>query len=275
MINRSLLLTCIIFLFGSGQVLSQISPAFTMFFIDPYQINPSYTGLEGRPVFNLNHRQQWVGVDGAPVTTGLTFNMPFNYGVSVGAKIYSDKRSILSTNSVTLTVGYAVNFSQKNILRFGLSGGAGSRNIDISQVDNTSDPAIRDALDNSFYLDGNFGMSFQSGYFLLGVALPNFFEPNLNNVSTFENGGFAPLNEILFNTSYRFYFSLDEMFFEPSLIYRYNQVMPSQLRPTKKASPWIMSPNRQKKVSMAVLASYFSARVSGRNSAWRVVFSRE
>jgi hypothetical protein len=125
-------------------------------------------------------------------------------------------------------VGYAVQFSPKSILRFGLSGGAGSRNIDLDQVDNTSDPAIRDALDNSFYLDGNFGMSFQTGYLFLGVALPNFFEPNLNNFSTFENGGFAPLNEVVFNASYRFYFALDEMFFEPSLLYRYNQVMPSQ-----------------------------------------------
>jgi hypothetical protein len=109
-----------------------------------------------------------------------------------------------------------------------LSGGAGSRNIDINQVDNTSDPAIRDALDDSFYLDGNFGLSFQTGYFFLGVALPNFFEPNLNNYSSFENGVFAPLNEILFNASYRFYFALDDMFFEPSVIYRLNQVMPDQ-----------------------------------------------
>ena len=99
-------------------------------------------------------------------------------------------------------------FSQKDILRFGLSGGAGSRNIDISQVDNTSDPAIRDALDKSFYLDGNFGISFQSGYLFLGVALPNFFEPNLNNFSTLENGDFAPFNEILFDARYRFYFGL-------------------------------------------------------------------
>lgn len=228
MANRFLFLWAVVFLMDAGQALSQISPSFSMFFLNPYQINPSYAGLEGRPVFNLVHRQQWVSIDGAPVTTGLTFHMPVNYGVSVGAEIYSDKRSILSTNAITLTVGYAVQFSPKSILRFGLSGGVGSRNIDLDQVDNTSDPAIRDALNNSFYLDGNFGMSFQTGYFFFGITLPNFFEPNLNNFSTFENGSFAPLNEILFNTSYRFYFALDEMFFEPSLIYRYNQIMPSQ-----------------------------------------------
>lgn len=228
MINRIVFLITLIILSHSGQVFSQISPNSSMFFVNLYQINPSYAGLEGRPVFNLNHRQQWVGIDGAPVTTRFTFDMPIKYGVTFGAEIISDKRSILKTNSATFTVGYAVHFDQKNVLRFGLSGGVGYRNIDYDQVDNPSDPAIQDAVDNNFYMDGNFGMSFQSGYFLFGVALPNFFEPNLNNTSSFENGSFTPLNEILFNASYRFYFALDDMFFEPSLIYRYNQIMPNQ-----------------------------------------------
>jgi type IX secretion system PorP/SprF family membrane protein len=196
--------------------------------VNPYQINPSYAGLEGRPVFNLNYRRQWIGIDGAPITTTLTFDMPIKYGVSIGGEIYNDQRSILSTNSVTFTVGYAVQFSQKEILRFGLSGGMGHRNIDLNSVDNPADPALIGVVDKNIYLDGNFGISFQTGYFLFGIALPNFFEPNLNNVSSFENGGFAPLNEILLNASYRFYFSLDEMFFEPQLIYHYNKIMPSQ-----------------------------------------------
>ena len=228
MVYRFLFLITLIILAYSGKVVSQISPSSSMFFVNLYQINPSYAGLEGRPVFNLNHRQQWVGIDGAPVTTRFTFDMPIKYGVTVGAEIYSDERSILRTNSATFTVGYAVQFSPKNILRFGLSGGVGFRNIDFDQVENPSDPAIQDAIDNNVYLDGNFGMSFQSGYFLFGIALPNFFEPNLNNTASFKNGNFAPLDEILFNASYRFYFALDDMFFEPSLIYRLNQVMPDQ-----------------------------------------------
>jgi type IX secretion system PorP/SprF family membrane protein len=199
-----------------------------MSILNPYQINPSYAGLEGRPVFNLNYRRQWIGIDGAPVTTSFTFDMPIKYGVSVGAEFYNDKRSLLSTNSVTFTAGYAVQFSQKEILRFGLSGGLGHRRIDLANVDNPSDPALLDVVDNNLYLDGNFGISFQTGYFMFGIALPNFFEPNLNNLSSFENGGFAPFNEILFNASYRIYFALDDMFFEPQLIYRYNKIMPSQ-----------------------------------------------
>jgi type IX secretion system PorP/SprF family membrane protein len=228
MVNRIVFIIAFIILAHSGQVYSQISPSSSMFFVNLYQINPSYAGLQGLPVFNLSHRQQWVGIDGAPVTSRLTFDMPIKYGVSAGAEIYSDTRSILRTTSATFTFGYAVQFSPKDILRFGLSGGVGFRNIDFDQVENPNDPALQDAIDNNVFLDGNFGISYQSGYFLFGIALPNFFEPNLNNTTSFENGKFAPLDEILFNASYRFYFALDDMFFEPSLIYRFNQVMPDQ-----------------------------------------------
>lgn len=226
--DRIFFIIVLTFLLGSGHVFSQISPFSSMSMINPYHINPSFVGIEGRPVFNLNYRRQWIGIDGAPVTTNFTFDMPIKYGVSVGAEVYSDKRSLLSTNSVTFTVGYAVQFSQKEILRFGLSGGMGHRRIDLANVDNPSDPALIGVVDKNMYLDGNFGISFQTGYFLFGIALPNFFEPNLNNVSSFENGGFAPLNEILFNANYRIYFALDDMFFEPQLIYRYYKVMPNQ-----------------------------------------------
>lgn len=228
MIHRYRAYLIFILLLNSSKLFGQVSPSSSMFFINPFYYNASYAGIEGRSMLSLNHRQQWVGIDGAPVTTSLSFHTPLNKGLAVGANIYSDRRSILSTNSFTFSVGYTVGFSEREYLRFGLSGGLGFRNIDLSQVDNPTDPALLDVVENNTFLNGNFGISFQSGYFNVGMSLPNFFEPNLNNVSSFENGDFAPLNEVLFNASYRFYFSLDDMFFEPYLLYRYSQVMPNQ-----------------------------------------------
>ncbi len=207
---------------------AQISPSFTQFFINPYRLNPSYAGVEGRPVIYLAHRQQWVGIEDAPVTTSFSFHAPLNFGVSVGADIYSDQRGLLNTNSLLLTGGYTISFSKKDFLRFGLSGGMGFRNIDLSQVDNPTDPALFNVVDNNFFLNGNFGISFHTGYFSLGIAMPNLFEPNINNTNTFENGTIAPLKEIIVNTSYRFYFALDNMAFEPHVTYRYSDILPHQ-----------------------------------------------
>lgn len=214
----------IIFLYViiSGNSYSQISPSFTQFFINPYHFNPSYAGIEGRPALYLTHRQQWMGIEGAPMTTSLSFHTPLVLGLTMGTDIYHDTRSLLNTNSFMLTIGYVASFTKRTFLRFGISGGVGFRNIDLSQVDNPSDPALLNALDNNLYLNGNFGISFQTGYFSFGLALPNLFEPNLNNTEIFQNGTLTPYNEIIANASYRFYFALDDMAFEPHILYRYS-----------------------------------------------------
>ncbi|MBS0000431.1 MAG: type IX secretion system membrane protein PorP/SprF [Cyclobacteriaceae bacterium] len=211
-----------------GNLFAQISPSFTQFFMNPYRINASYAGIEGRPVIYLAHRQQWVGIEDAPVTTTFSMHAPLNLGLNLGADFYHDSRGILKTNSFLFTVGYSIAFSQKDFLRFGLSGGLGFRNIDLSQVDNPSDPALLNAMENNLFINGNFGVSYHTGYFSIGVAIPNLFEPNLNNTSTFENGEMAPFNEVVFNTSYRFYFGLDDYAFEPHILYRYSNVLPQQ-----------------------------------------------
>ncbi len=228
MLKRLILIAIICSSICCENIHAQISPSFTQFFLNPYRINASYAGIEGRPVIYLAHRQQWVGIEGAPVTTTFSIHTPLRMGLNLGADFYHDTRSILRTSAFLFTAGYTVSFSQKDFLRFGLSGGLGFRNIDLSQVDNPSDPALLNAIDNNLYINGNFGISFQTGYFTIGLSLPNLFEPNLNNTTTFENGTIAPLNEIIANASYRFYFGLDDYAFEPHVVYRYSNVLPHQ-----------------------------------------------
>jgi type IX secretion system PorP/SprF family membrane protein len=207
----------------------QVSPSFTQFYVNPYHFNPSYAGIEGRPTLFLYHRQQWVGIEGAPVTTNLSFHAPLKLGVSAGLDVYNDSRGLLKTNSGLVTIGYTVPFSRTKFLRFGISVGAGFRNIDLSDPSiNTSDPAVKNMLDKSAFMNGNFGMSFQSGYFNIGASIPNLFEPNINSMTSFETGTFSPFNELLFNISHRIYFSGDNLAFEPQLLYRYNKSQPSQ-----------------------------------------------
>lgn len=211
---------------GSGN--AQISPSLTQFFVNPYHFNSSYAGSEGRPSLFISYRQQWVGVEGAPITTSVSFHMPLNYGITFGADVYHDTRGILNTNSFMITAGYVIDLSDKEFLRFGLSGGLGFRNIDLNQVKNTLDPALLMTMDNNLYLNGNFGISYQNGYFTSGVALPNLFSPNINNTDIFQNGSLDPLNEVVLNLGYRIYFSADQMAFEPHLLYRYSRVEPQQ-----------------------------------------------
>jgi type IX secretion system PorP/SprF family membrane protein len=209
---------------------AQISPSYTQFFVNPYHFNPSYAGIEGRPTLFLYHRRQWVGIEGAPVTTSLSFHTPLTLGLSLGLDINNDSRGILGTNSGLVTVGYAVPFNKTTFLRFGISAGAGFRMIDLDLIENPLDPALAGIVDQNVFLAGNFGLSFQTGYFNFGASLPNLFEPDIGTISSFsfDSVKFSPVNEMIFNASYRFYFAEDNVAFEPQVLYRYATVGPGQ-----------------------------------------------
>ncbi len=43
--------------------------------------NPAMTGLENYADIRIGHRRQWNGIQGAPVTTWVTANLPLGYSV--------------------------------------------------------------------------------------------------------------------------------------------------------------------------------------------------
>src|SRR5687767_11711222 len=103
---------------------AQNYPVYNSFYVNPYLYNPAEAATDFTYVY-LTHRQQWTGVEGAPVLTSLSFTTLLNETHSgVGGKISSYKRSVLSTTDITLSYAYGVPLSKKNWLFFGLSGGA-------------------------------------------------------------------------------------------------------------------------------------------------------
>ena len=229
MSSRISLLLIIICFLNRMPVFGQVEPSFTQFYVNPYHFNPSYAGIEGRPTLFLYYRQQWAGIEGAPATANLSFHMPLTLGLNFGIDVNHDSRGVVNTNSGMITIGYVVPFSRVTFLRFGISGGMGFRNFDLSDPTiNTSDPALINMLDKNSYVEGNVGLSFQSGYFNFGASLPTIFQPDLNSLKSFETSYISPLDEVIFNASYRFYFADDNLAFEPELLYRYYKNEPKQ-----------------------------------------------
>lgn len=227
--SRILILLVIFSLSYKMPVYGQIEPSFTQFYVNPYHFNPSYAGIEGRPTLFLYYRQQWAGIEGAPATANLSFHTPLILGLNFGIDVNHDSRGIVGTNSGLITIGYVVPFSRVTFLRFGISGGMGFRNFDLSDPTiNTSDPALINMLDKNSYVEGNVGLSLQSGYFNIGASLPTIFQPDLNSLKALETSYISPLDEIIFNASYRFYFADNALAFEPELLYRYYKNEPKQ-----------------------------------------------
>jgi type IX secretion system PorP/SprF family membrane protein len=223
MIKR--LLTSAIVTLGLLSVLHAQTPGhrpYRQFFANPYLFNPAYVGINNQAELNLSYRQQWMGFKDSPVITGLNLQLPTNNRVAIGFNIASDKQVLLRNNSFMATFGYILPIAENQSLRFGLSGGVGMNSIDLNSEElNTNDPAIVNAANNNFYVDGNVGVVYTHSGLKLGFAFTELFSSNSFNHDSFSKFAFSNLRNRLYSVSYRFNVGIMENFaVEPYVLYR-------------------------------------------------------
>jgi type IX secretion system PorP/SprF family membrane protein len=201
---------------------------FTQFYLNPYLINPSYAGIDGRTSIALTYRKQWATIKGGPVISNLSFHSPLSKRTSLGLSITSDERGLLSNTGAMLTFGYNIPLSPTSFFRFGISGGASSNTVDLEPLMALNDPALANILDNNMSLQGNAGLSFHLNTFHMGVSFPVIFQPSYIAVDDFNITEVKPFESIIFHFSNRFYFNNDRYIFEPYAVYRMTKELPHQ-----------------------------------------------
>ena len=70
------IITLSLIAFCSGSVVAQQRPYYTQYILNNFIINPALAGIENYWDVKASHRHQWVGLDGAPVTTYFTIQGP-------------------------------------------------------------------------------------------------------------------------------------------------------------------------------------------------------
>src|SRR5687767_147246 len=118
---------------------------YNSYYVNPFLYNPAEAASEYTWIF-VNHRQQWMKVDGAPVMTTFNAHTLLNEThAGIGIRASSYKRGILNTTDFSLSYAYGVPLNKTNLLFFGLSGGGISNSIEVSEA-YANDPAIANYL---------------------------------------------------------------------------------------------------------------------------------
>ena len=90
---RQLILLFMLF-FSVILIRAQQDPVLSHVFFDKVKINSAFAGSGGDICVGIINRQQWLGFEGAPKTTGFNANMPINlFGINsgVGISIMDDR----------------------------------------------------------------------------------------------------------------------------------------------------------------------------------------
>ncbi len=181
-LKQALAIGAVIMLLAATNVHAQLTSMQSAFFQNQYLVNPAMAGLENQLNLNLDYRQQWINVPGAPRLA--TFTADYNSGnkVGLGLNIYNDQAGLIDRTRVMATYAYHIIISdkadfvtnEKPRLNFGLSLGLNDAYINYNDVvGDPSDPDLAQFNRQNLYVDGDLGVSYTSSKWNAQFSLPN------------------------------------------------------------------------------------------------------
>ena len=231
---KKFLLSFLFFSVTLGVSFGQRLPYFTHHIINPYIYNPAFAGYDKMAAVYLTHRQQWLGIEGAPVSTHLSFHSPVGNvnPISVGGDIIHDRLGVLRHSAVKLTAAYMVPLAveKEHYLKFGLSAGVGMYQYDLQDANIGSDARLLEIAQNTTFPDARFGLLYRYEGFALGASIPHLLSPPTG--ATRESGGvtFDKFSYLLASANYRFLLNAEKnTTFEPTVLFHYNRDIKSQV----------------------------------------------
>lgn len=160
---RYLLIT-IISILGFNRVIAQQTPIYSQNYLNFYLINPAAIGSSNETRFMLHHRQQWVGLQDAPRTSGITFETPIKENkYAIGLKLNTDQIHLFNTTSGEFSLRYKLPITEDHLLSFGLAGIFIQKKIDFSKirVEDQSEASLLDYNSSQMSFDADFGLFYQ------------------------------------------------------------------------------------------------------------------
>jgi type IX secretion system PorP/SprF family membrane protein len=173
-----------------GLLFAQQDPQYSQYMFNQLSLNPAYAG--SREVFatNLIYRNQWTGIEGAPVTASLTVQRPLRKKkIGIGAEILSDKLGPRNNSAVLFSYSYRIPFV-KGKLSFGLRMGIYNYVFDWNKMDYQDKNDVYytpniGTRESKITGTGDFGMYYYSRTFYWGMALNHLNQGKISE-STFD-----------------------------------------------------------------------------------------
>jgi type IX secretion system PorP/SprF family membrane protein len=233
---------------------AQQKPQYTQYILNNYIINPAITGIENYIDMKAGYRQQWTGLQNAPVTSYLTAHMPLGksndwgsatsfgmvgenpLGISyksdykasdphhgIGIVAVVDKTGPLSNTTFDVTYAYHLGLAPRLNLALGI--GAGISKVSLNTADltleNPNDAAIANSgTINRLKPDINIGVWLYSAEFFFGASVQQLLPQTLSfsNNSSYNTGKTVPHTFI--TAGYRFWLN-DDITVIPSVMLKY------------------------------------------------------
>ena len=119
-LTTSLIIACSIISLSS---FAQQTPQSNVYSYNKYSLNPAYAGANGCAEIFFSHLNQWVKVDGAPITSLFSANTRIGKSLGIGGNVLIDKLGMLQQVAASGSIAYGLNIAKVHHVRIGITGG--------------------------------------------------------------------------------------------------------------------------------------------------------
>lgn len=238
---------------------AQQLPQFTQYVFNNYLLNPAVTGIENYTDLKMGHRNQWAGLEGAPVTSYLSVNAPIgrnfiegdatgfsaqnginpssrlytqNYQAAephhgVGAMILTDKAGPITQTNVAATYAYHLGLTNRINLSVGVMAGVNRLSLNTAEVSLTdpNDPAINNQPNSQWKPDVGAGVWLYSSNYFFGLSARQLL-PQTYYFNTKQPNIGSPTVPHFYLTAGVKLFMTDEITFMPSVMVKKTSPVP-------------------------------------------------
>ena len=172
---KNRLLGIFIGLLATTSCFGQQDPMFSNYMFNTLSVNPGYAGTREALSTLFLHRNQWVGIDGAPTTNTFTAHSPIQlYNLGAGLSLVQDELGPVKQTSIYGDIAYRIKTGTKSHLSLGIKGGVNVYGANLVNLD------INDQGDNSFSQDISsspspnfgFGLYYYTDRYYIGASTP-------------------------------------------------------------------------------------------------------
>jgi type IX secretion system PorP/SprF family membrane protein len=202
---------------------AQQEPLFTQYYVNDMVINPAVSGSKTYNPLTIQTRQQWLGFEGAPLTSNISYHGALNDRSAMGGYLMFDKAYPTTQANLHLNYAYHIPLDYDNVnLSFGLGAKVMYHNLDFNQEDLPPgfDPAFSTSSYEKFLGDASSGVYLYGSNFYTGFSVSNMLESSFN---TTVSGSPYPNSELRIYYAmgaYRFNIINNDWQLEPSFLIR-------------------------------------------------------
>tara|TARA_Y100001968_G_C19368031_1_gene723620 strand:- start:269 stop:1222 length:954 start_codon:yes stop_codon:yes gene_type:complete len=172
--NNAIINTVVlIFFLITTNLFSQQDPQITHNMFNKFMYNPAVAGAYPELHATLLHRNQWVGIDGAPSTSNLNAHAYVDVvRGGVGLNVMNDRAGMFSAKTISMAYSYQLGLGPEYQLGMGLSFGLMQYGYDGTWItpDGTSDSSLPSPGASKSVPDFGLGFYFTSENYYLGLS---------------------------------------------------------------------------------------------------------